>query len=70
MDNPIPCAPVSTAWAVVEDEAVAAVAAATARTALVAADSGLAGREILPSLSAGEEVVVIQAPDSMKQRQR
>jgi uncharacterized protein YbjT (DUF2867 family) len=58
MANPIPSAPVSTAWAGA-DGAMAAAAGAGARTALVAGASGLVGREILQGLLADESVAAV-----------
>jgi uncharacterized protein YbjT (DUF2867 family) len=57
MDNPIPCAPASTAWA----GAGAAATAAGARTALLAGATGLVGREILQGLLADDSVAAVHA---------
>lgn len=54
MANPIPCAPVSTAWADADGAAVAA-----GRTALVAGATGLVGREILQGLLADNSVQAV-----------
>lgn len=57
MDNPIPCAPASTASAAAG--VVAAEAGAGARTVLVAGASGLVGREILNALSTDSRISAI-----------
>lgn len=54
MDNPIRCAPASTAW-----PRAAGAAVAGARTALVAGASGLVGREILQGLLADDSVAAV-----------
>jgi uncharacterized protein YbjT (DUF2867 family) len=58
MDNPIRCAPASTAW---PRTAGAAAVAVAGRTALVAGASGLVGRQILQGLLDDESVAAVHA---------